>query len=349
MKYKYLDIIEGKDNSATFLIYGAIGCWDVTAAEVLAELNALEKDYKTLHVRINSPGGEVFAGLAIFNALKRSKADVQIHIDGLAASMGSVIASARQPLRMSKYARLMIHSASISLRGNKTDLQDAIKELEEIEDSLATIYAERTGLKKGEIKANYFDGKDHWFSADEALKLKLIDAIEEDDDSKESEDSSNDMVQLFASAKWNEKETHLPKNQSDMFIDDLKKRASFAGKATDAELLAQVEHLETEAAKVADLEAKLKAHEAAAAKAETERIAGLVDAAVKDGRIKEPQREAYVALLAADTKNGEAVLAALTKPTRIAGIIEDANSTESTMSYWEKRQAELEKNLSKKG
>jgi ATP-dependent Clp endopeptidase proteolytic subunit ClpP len=345
MKYKYLNVTEGKNNSATLLIYGAIGCWEIGAAEVLAELNALEKDYKTIHVRINSPGGEVFAGLAIFNALKRSKADVQIHIDGLAASMGSVIASARQPLKMSKYARLMIHSASISLRGNKTELQDAIKELEGIEDSLATIYAERTGLKKEEIKSAYFDGKDHWFSADEALKLKLIDAIEEDS-SEESEDSSN-MVQLFASAKWNE--THSPKNQDSMFTDELKKRAAFAGKATESELLAQVEHLETEAAKVADLEAKLKAHEAAVAKAETERIAGLVDAAVKDGRIKEPQRAAYVALLTADTTNGEAVLAALTKPTRIKGAIEDANPNEPVVGFWEKRQAELEKNLSKKG
>ena len=119
----------------------------------------------------------MYSGIAIFNALRHSQADIRIYVDGIAASMASVIALCGKPVEMSKYARLMLHSVSGGCYGNKQDLQRCMEEIESLEGSLSEIYAERLGMSKEEVKQTYFDGEDHWLTAKEALDLGFIDDI----------------------------------------------------------------------------------------------------------------------------------------------------------------------------
>lgn len=343
MAKQFFNTIAGKDGTACILLYGNIGSYDgdIRSGDIVRELMEIEETYRKVDIRINSMGGEVYAGIAIFNALRSSKADVAIYIDGIAASIASVVASCGKPVYMSRYARLMAHSVSGGCYGNKEDIRQCVEEIESLEETLADIYANRCKKTKDEIKQMFFDGKEHWFTADEALSLGLVDGIYDTD--PVPADSTPAQVYNIYQNRLN------PKN---MLLDELRKRPSFANLAGDEEVIRHIGHLETEAGRAAGLATEntelknlLKAYrDKEEAEAEAGRAA-LVDAAVKDGRIKEPQREVYLNLLKADPANGEAALKAL-KPSRRA--LDDLHNPQAgDESPWDKRMKEIETNLKK--
>ena len=155
-------MIPGTD-ACCILLYGDIGEYDdnVRSGDIARELLEAEALTGKVDVRINSNGGEVYSGIAIFNALKNSKADITIYVDGIAASMASVIALCGKPVQMSRYARLMLHSVQGGCYGNKEEMRGCIREIESLEDTLCEMYAARMGKDKEEIRSLYFDGKDH--------------------------------------------------------------------------------------------------------------------------------------------------------------------------------------------
>lgn len=166
---------------AEIFLYGSIGedytddC--VTAAEFVQELKQLEKQYSTIKVRINSGGGSVFDGLAMFNALRNSPAKTEAHIDGLAASMAMPVALGCKKVYMSKYSQGMSHRVSGGSYGNADDLKQMIVVMEELENSIADIIAKRTGLTTKQAKDKYLTSVDRWITAQQALQEKLIDGI----------------------------------------------------------------------------------------------------------------------------------------------------------------------------
>lgn len=91
--------------------------------------------------------------------MKNSKADITIYVDGIAASMASVIALCGKPVRMSRYARLMLHSVQGGCYGNKDEMKDCIREIEALEDTLCEMYATRMGKDKEEIRAMYLTAR----------------------------------------------------------------------------------------------------------------------------------------------------------------------------------------------
>ena len=135
-------MIPGTD-ACCILLYGDIGEYDdnVRSGDIARELLEAEALTGKVDVRINSNGGEVYSGIAIFNALKNSKADITIYVDGIAASMASVIALCGKPVQMSRYARLMLHSVQGGCYGNKDEMKDCIREIEALEDTLCEMYA----------------------------------------------------------------------------------------------------------------------------------------------------------------------------------------------------------------
>ena len=333
-------MIAGKDGAACLLLYGNIGNYeDVRSGDIVRELLEIEATYPKVDVRINSMGGEVYAGIAIFNALRNSRADITIYIDGIAASIASVIAACGKPVHMSRFARLMIHSVSGGCWGDKDDLRKCIDEIDALEGTLAEIYASRTGKTAEEVRAEWFDGEEHWFTADEALAAGLVDGVY--DTEPVPEDSTPRQVYEIYQNRL---------NPDKMLIDELRKRPSFANVTGDEEVLTRVGRLETEAAKVSGLETEneslrneLRAYkDKEEADREAARVA-LVDAAVKDGRIKEPQREVYLNLLKADPKNGEEALKAL-RPAR--KVVDDLrNPPTDKLSPWERRMEEIKNHL----
>lgn len=167
--------------AAEILIYGDIGMswWDesITAADFVKELN--EVDAEQITVRINSVGGSVPDGLAIFNAMRRHKAEITTVVDGMAFSIASLIAMAGDKVHMAANAMLMIHAPWTYAAGNSAELRDLADQLDTWAAAMATSYAAKTGDKPAML-ALLTDGTDHYYTAEEALADKFIDAISDD-------------------------------------------------------------------------------------------------------------------------------------------------------------------------
>lgn len=164
-------------NTAEVLLYGFIDNYDVSAGDFVKELRSLEKDYSTINVRINSGGGSVFEGFAIYNAIKQSKATINTYIDGLAASMASIIALAGSKVYMSQMARLMTHQPSSGSYGNSEDLRKNADLLDGLEKTMCAIYAAKTGKSMEDCKTAFLNGKDNWFDAQQAKDAGLVDEL----------------------------------------------------------------------------------------------------------------------------------------------------------------------------
>lgn len=166
------------DNTTSeILLYGYIGLDDVKASDFVAALKALEKTSNKINVRINSGGGSIFEGIAIFNAIRNSTSEITGYIDGLAASMASIIAIAPKKVYMSKAAMLMTHRANGAVIGNANDLRNYAQLLENLEATLSDIYSKKTGISKQQAMLKYMGSEDKWFTANEALQEKIIDGI----------------------------------------------------------------------------------------------------------------------------------------------------------------------------
>ena len=166
------------DGSVKILLYGDIDFGQkADSGRVVAEIMELAAAYNRLEVHINSRGGEVFSGIAIYNALRDSDADISIYVDGVAASIAGVIALCGKPLYMNKYSRLMIHRVSGGTWGNADELRRQAEICESLENDIATMIAAKCGKTPEEIKSAYFDGKDHWLNASQASELGMIDGI----------------------------------------------------------------------------------------------------------------------------------------------------------------------------
>lgn len=338
---RFFNITTSDDGTSTIFLYGDIGDYtEVQSGRIAQELMEAERVSRRIHVRINSNGGEVYSGIAIFNALRHSQADIRIYVDGIAASMASVIALCGKPVEMSKYARLMLHSVSGGCYGNKQDLQRCMEEIESLEGSLSEIYAERLGMSQEEVRQTYFDGEDHWLTAQEALDLGFIDGIY-DADPVPADSTPAQIYTLF-----NNRLIEPQNNREDMNLEDVKKRPRFKDCASDADVFRLMDQLEEEAGKVpiltkenTDLKAKVKTYEDKAAAEDLAARKQLLDAAEQDGRIDATTRPIYENLLANDRENGEKALAQLPVKRRVMEDLHlEPNGDESP---WAKRMREI--------
>lgn len=164
------------DGATELLVYDEIGLFGLTAKAFRAELDAVTSG--NVRVRINSPGGDVFDGLAIYNALKSFPGNVSTVVDGLAASAASVVAMAGDTVAMSEAALMMVHRAWALAIGNRNDMADMVTTLDKVDGQLAGIYARRTGQPTAAMLA-LMDGKSDgtWFTAQEAIDAGLTDEI----------------------------------------------------------------------------------------------------------------------------------------------------------------------------
>lgn len=200
------------------LIYDTIGGdwyygYGVTAKSFLAQLNALnaDKNVERITVRINSPGGSIADGIAIFNAITRNAKPVDTVNDGIAYSMAGLILMAGKKVSSYKNATTMLHNCLGGCFGNAKDFEGAIEMMKAIDDGMATSIAARTGLTVEAVKEKYFDYKDRTFTAQQALDEKLIDSLEDGkSEAKLPEDiasmSKEQVFAFFASQHEDKKE-----------------------------------------------------------------------------------------------------------------------------------------------
>lgn len=160
---------------ADVYIYGDIGgYWDgVEAESFVKELAALDVDTITVH--INSPGGLVFDGLAIYNALVGHKAQVIVKIEGIAASIASVIAMAGDEVHVGESANIMIHKPWSGIYGNADDMRRQAEVLDGLEDGLIGVYSARTGKTADDLKPLL--AAETWYLGQKAVDEGFADQI----------------------------------------------------------------------------------------------------------------------------------------------------------------------------
>jgi len=167
---------------ATVYIYDEIGFWGTSAQGFVDQLNSITAP--KLSIRINSPGGEVWDGVAIHSALMASKAHVTVYIDGLAASAASFIAMAGDNIIMARHATMMIHDAAGLCWGNPQDMLSTADLLNKISDNIADMYSLQAGGTAEEWRARMT--AETWYTGREALAAGLVDEITSPDEEEEN-------------------------------------------------------------------------------------------------------------------------------------------------------------------
>lgn len=173
--------IEMKGDEATLYIYDAIVSDDITAEwfggvsaqTIVPQIRAIKGG--TLHLRINSPGGDVFAAQAIVAAIRDTGANVIAHVDGFAASAATVVATAADSIEISDGALYMIHCGWCLTVGNATDMRSTADLLDKVDATIVKQYAKRTGKSVEEVMA--LMTAETWMTAQEAVDMGFVNSI----------------------------------------------------------------------------------------------------------------------------------------------------------------------------
>lgn len=187
MKRYYSFYQNAENKTADIYIYGDITSWpwyedEVSSYTLTKELQALGEDIENINVYVNSYGGEVAEGLAIYNALKRHKAKVTTYADGFACSIASVIFSAGDERVMSNTSLLMIHNAWTYTAGNASELKKQAEDLETITQASINAYLNNVNITEDEVKEMM--DNETWISGADAVAMgfatKLIEVDEKE-------------------------------------------------------------------------------------------------------------------------------------------------------------------------
>ena len=175
---KFWNLKKDDGQRAELYIYGDIEATQFWGDEITPEtlVRELAECSGPLDLYINSGGGDVFAGQTIYNILKRYDGVITVHIDGLAASIASVIAMAGDKIVMPENAMMMIHRAWTIAAGNASDMRRTAEDLERVDGLICDVYVARSGQKPEDISAMM--DAETWFTAAEALSVGLVDEVE---------------------------------------------------------------------------------------------------------------------------------------------------------------------------
>lgn len=216
MNRKYFSLEKTKQ-TANLYIYGDITSWpwlegDVSAANLSKQLEALG-DVDEINVYINSYGGEVAEGLAIYNALKRHKAKVRTICDGFACSIASVIFMAGDERVMNEASLLMIHNAWTFAEGNAAALRKQADDLEKITQASVEAYKANSSLEEEEIKA--LMDAETWITPDEAISYGFATSSEKTEKAKASQNALHRLFEIVMAHRENVNDDENPKNDPD--------------------------------------------------------------------------------------------------------------------------------------
>jgi ATP-dependent protease ClpP protease subunit len=231
------------------LLYDEIGedpWWGtgVSAKAFAEDLQAIDTD--EIHLRLNSPGGDVFEAVAMLNAIRRHKAKVTVYVDGLAASAASILAMGGDEVVMSRNAELMIHDAWGVAIGNADDMQKMHEDLSRASDNLASAYADKAGGTVAQWRKAM--KAETWYSDKEAVAAGLADRVEQ---SKTASDKAKAKFNLSlyayagraeAPAPFLPAEPETPENKEGQAMPDtlakVRQRLGLSADADEASILA---------------------------------------------------------------------------------------------------------------
>lgn len=183
--YEFRNIDGDTASAAEVRIYDEITPWGVTADDFVRDLRALDAD--TIELRLNTPGGLVFDGIAIHNAFRDHPATVNVTVDGVAASIGSVIAMAGDTVTMNRGAHMMIHDAAGLQVGNAGDMREMADILDKLSNTIAGFYAGRAGGSTQDWRGHML--AETWYTAEEAVSAGLADTVAGGRSTQDGEDT----------------------------------------------------------------------------------------------------------------------------------------------------------------
>lgn len=220
-KNKFFNFIKNEDKTADLYLYGRITSWawndaDVSADGFRKELEALE-NIDVLNIHINSYGGEVFEGFAIYNLLKQHSATKNVYIDGIAASIASVIAMAGDYIYMSKTSIMMIHNCLTYEYGNANQLRKTAEDMDKIMVALKAAYSEKIKITEEELQKLLDD--EEYMTADECKEKGFADEIIDYAKDDEQLVACMSPYNLVMKLKSKEKELEALKNENKVDID----------------------------------------------------------------------------------------------------------------------------------
>jgi ATP-dependent Clp protease protease subunit len=161
-------------NEATIYLYDAIGGWyGIDAEQFAQDLAGIDAD--VIHLRINSPGGDVFDGRAIATSLKAHRAKVVAHIDGLAASAATYVALAANEVEIAKGAFFMIHNGWTIAIGNASEMEKVVALLRRVDTSIVQDYQGKTNIDEQQLRD--WMAEETWFTAEEAVEHGFADSL----------------------------------------------------------------------------------------------------------------------------------------------------------------------------
>lgn len=166
--------LKAQNGHVELMIYDEIGGWGITAKQFARDLQALGK-VSSITARIHSPGGDVFEGMAIYNIIKGHPAQKVCHIDGLAASMASVIAMAFDEIIMPENAMMMVHKPWGGTLGDADDMRKYADLLDKVESNLVGAYAQKTGLSDDDLHSLL--ASETWLTGREAVEKGFADTL----------------------------------------------------------------------------------------------------------------------------------------------------------------------------
>jgi len=315
-KHKSWYTMQAQDTAAGISIYDEIGFWGVTAKAFLDDLQALGP-VETINLRINSGGGDVLDGFAIYNALRRHEAKIIAHIDGIAASMASIIACAADEIHIAENAWFMIHNPATVAFGEADDLRTMADVMDGMKAHAIAAY-QRHVDEEAEVISAWMDAET-WLTGADATALGWRMQVGEKLKAVAQLRTPRFSVHEDAAAHFIAEETEpqpAPPKSLETLAADHEAVASLVTRYTELEARAAAAEAET-AAKLEDLLAKLAAAETAQTAAEAARLEmqARIDRLAPGQRTPEPEAptpENFRAALAAH--GGDYVAARLAHP-----------------------------------
>lgn len=270
--FSFTAAAENDTKSTEIYIFDYIGSWEISARSFIEQLKNVDTEHIALH--INSPGGSVFDGVAIQNSLKHHKASVTVYIDGIAASIASIIALAGDEIKIADNAYVMIHNPASIVWGEAKDMLKEAEVLNKLADGLAGDYARRMGISLEAARA--LMDEETWYLGQEAVAAGFADATFEGSQAtasfnldRVSAKAPKDAVARFAkpAGPHNNGEQIMSKEQEEM---EKQKAQAAAREKAEAEAKAKAE-AEAKAKTEADRTTQPTVEEAVAAALKVDR------------------------------------------------------------------------------
>lgn len=342
MKDKTKLINKVDSTTAEIYMYGVIGSGlDIDANVVVAEIeNLRKKGCRNFRFYVNSEGGEVIQGSALFNYLDRTDIEVEWVVDGVAASMmAMLISNPKHKVKAAKYASFMYHRVQGSCYGNSDEVRNLAAMIDTFEKSLVDMMASRMKVDAESVKKEFFtDGLDHWMNAEEAMRRGLVDEIitgKNITPSPKELVSSKDVFNFY-----NKQLINYKQNQKSMITNkaEIGKLLNIAeAEVSDDTVMTAVKNvlksnseLQNQLKAVKDENANLKNQ---IGELNNAKVKSLIDKAIADKKFGEDERDSYTRLANTDFELAEKMIGKMKGVERIVDRLDSEHESEEEKDW----------------